>query len=275
MWRWTKRILLGIAIVVLTAIALLYFKQHALVYHPRADDSTYPRALPPDGVELAYAMPFGKQTAFYAPPPAGRIPQRLWVAFCGNGSLALDWTTILRGYPVATDGFLLVDYPGYGKCAGMATIASMRASTEAALDKLAEHLGTDRRALEPKLCAIGHSLGAAVALDFAARHNVDRVLVVAPFTSLREEGARIFGGLLSHLLVENYDNRARLAELLAANPNARIAIFHGENDGIIPFEMGRALSEMSPRIDFYPIPHADHISVLDDAREKIFAWMKQ
>jgi hypothetical protein len=52
---------------------------------------------------------------------AFRLPARLWVAFCGNGSLALDWTTILAGYPNANDAFLLVDYPGYGKCTGYAT----------------------------------------------------------------------------------------------------------------------------------------------------------
>jgi alpha-beta hydrolase superfamily lysophospholipase len=109
------------------------------------------------------------------------------VAFCGNVSLALDWTTILRGYASETDAFLLVDYPGYGKCAGYATIASMRSSSDAALDALAGGLGTTEAELEPHLCAIGHSLGAAVALDFAARHSVQRVVAVAPFTTLHEE----------------------------------------------------------------------------------------
>ena len=38
-----------------------------------------------------------------------------------------DWTTILAGYPNPNDAFLLLDYPGYGKCQGYASIASMRA----------------------------------------------------------------------------------------------------------------------------------------------------
>jgi hypothetical protein len=87
--------------------------------------------LPPAGEELGYRLPFGEQVAFYV-PAAAPTPQRIWVAFCGNGSLALGWTTILRDYPTATDAFLLVDYPGYGKSAGYATVESMRFSADAA-----------------------------------------------------------------------------------------------------------------------------------------------
>jgi alpha-beta hydrolase superfamily lysophospholipase len=143
--------------------------------------------LPTNGEEISYMLPFGKQTAFYIPARnMGRLPSRLWVAFCGNGSLALDWTTILDGYPNPNDASLLVDYPGCGKCQGHASSASTRASTDAALNTLAKRpLSEDE--MEPRLCAIGHSLGSAVAIDFARRHRVQRVVAIAPFTTLREE----------------------------------------------------------------------------------------
>src|SRR5207253_2170065 len=109
-----------------------------------------------------------------------RLPSRLWVAFCGNGSLALDWTTILAGYPNPNDAFLLVDYPGYGKCQGYATIASMRTSSDAALNTLAKRLALSEKEMEPRLCTIGHSLGSAVAIEFGARHRVQRIVAIAP-----------------------------------------------------------------------------------------------
>ena len=68
---------------------------------------------------------------------------------------------------------------------------------------------------------IGHSLGAAAALDFAEHHPVERIVVIAPFTTLREEAARVVGGPLSHLLTENYDNRSALKKILANNPATR------------------------------------------------------
>src|SRR5258708_2118304 len=89
-----------------------------------------------------------------------------------TGSLALDWTTILAGYPNPNDAFLLLDYPGYGKCQGYSSIASTRASTDAALNTLAKRLALSEDEMEPRLCAIGHSLGSAVAIDFPSLHRV-------------------------------------------------------------------------------------------------------
>ena len=100
-----------------------------MVYHPRPYGAGYAQALPTNGEGIFYTLPFGKQTAFYIPARNNeQLPSRLWVAFCGNGSLALDWTTILAGYPNPNDAFLLLDYPGYGKCQGYASIASTRAA---------------------------------------------------------------------------------------------------------------------------------------------------
>jgi len=267
------RVVLAAAALVVLLIAAVYARQHSLIYHPRPYDSSYATALPPHGSEIGYSLPFGQQVAFYLPPRRGALPERLWVAFCGNGSLALDWTTILRGYPDNGDAFLLVDYPGYGKSAGYATIASMRDSTDAALEALADRLGTTKGELEPRLCAIGHSLGAAVALDFAARHGAQRVVAIAPFTTLREEAATV-AGPLAHLLIESYDNRESLAAVFERNPAARVAIFHGVDDELIPERMGRELAQLRPAsIDYIPID-GDHVSVLEVAREQIIHWME-
>jgi len=255
-------------------IALIYFKQHSLVYHPRPYGAGYAQALPANGEEISYTLPFGKQTAFYIPPrDSGQSPVRLWVAFCGNGSLALDWTTILAGYPNAHDAFLLVDYPGYGKCRGYATIASMRVSSDAALKTLTKRLALSEEEMESRLCTIGHSLGSAVAIDFGARHRVQRVVAIAPFTTLREEAARIITSPLSYLLIENYDNRAGIAEICKRNPEAKIAIFHGTNDEVIPVRLGRELAQKFPFIDFFPVEGANHVSVLSEAHDQIIRWM--
>ena len=243
-----------------------------MIYHPRPYDATYAQSLPPDGVEIEYQLPTGKQTAYYI-PGHDAIPQRLWLAFCGNGSLALDWTTILHGYPRNGDAFLLVDYPGYGKNAGYATIDGMRGSTEAALRKLSERLNTGDE--QVALCTIGHSLGAAVALDFAAHHLVRRIVLISPFTTLREEAACMVGGPLSHLLIENCDNRRNLAAALRRNPDVQVAVFHGGDDEVIPMRMGRELAQRVPGANFFPIEGGDHVDVLTRAHDQIIAWMNR
>src|SRR5436305_12702621 len=239
---WPRRIIrfvAGLFVVLLITLSILNFRQQSLVYHPRPYDGSYVYALPANGLEITYTVATAKYVAYYVPgihPP----PKRLWIAFCGNGSLALDWTTILRQYPPNGDAFLLIDYPGYGKNGGYATLASTRASADRALKALTERLGTDEDHLT--LCTIGHSLGAAVALDFAAHHKVQKVVLIAPFTTLREEAATMLGGWVARLLIESYDNRANLAEAAKVNPAARIAIFHGARDQVIPVRMGRELA---------------------------------
>jgi pimeloyl-ACP methyl ester carboxylesterase len=261
-----------VCLALLAGVALLYFRQHSMIYHPRPYDASYARSLPPQGLEIEYALPSGKQTAYYL-PGRERVPKRLWLAFCGNGSLALDWTTILAGYPNNEDAFLLVDYPGYGKNAGNATIDVTRASAETAWHALAERLHVKDEQLP--ICVIGHSLGAAVALDFAAHHRVQRIVAIAPFTTLREEAARVIDRPLSHLLSENYDNRARLRQIAKEDPRVPVAIFHGMDDEVIPVGMGRELAHEFPFVDFFPIEGADHVSVLTLGRDQMIRWMNR
>jgi uncharacterized protein len=241
-----------------------------MVYHPRPYDDSYAYSFPANGVEIDYTVATAKYCAYYIPATKPN-PKRLWVAFCGNGSLALDWTTILREYPASGDAFLLIDYPGYGKNGGYATIASTRASADAALKALLERLQTDEDNL--KLCTIGHSLGSAVALDFATHHRVQKVVLIAPFTTLREEAATMLGSWVARLLIESYDNRSNLAELRKHNPDARTAIFHGTRDEVIPVRMGRELAREFPFVEFFAIEDANHVSVLNHAHDKIIDWM--
>jgi uncharacterized protein len=266
------RFVVGFAVLFLIAVSILYFRQHSMVYHPRPYDESYAYAFPARGIEINYTVAGAKYVAYYIPGNR-TLPKRLWLAFCGNGSLALDWTTILRDYPWNGDGFLLIDYPGYGKNGGYASIATTRASVQAALKALTERLQTDEDHLA--LSTIGHSLGAAVALDFAAQHRVNEIVLVAPFTTLREEAATMVGRWIARLLIESYDNRASLAEVAKRTPVPRIAIFHGTRDEIIPVRMGRELSRAFPFVEFFAVDGADHVSVLNHAHDKMIEWMNR
>src|SRR5438874_3594738 len=146
--------LVRVCLLLLVALSILYFRQHSMVYHPRPYDQSYAYAFPANGVEINYTVATAKYCAYYIPATAP-LPKRLWIAFCGNGSLALVWTTVLHEYWAKDDAFLLIDYPGYGKNGGYATIASTRASADAALKALNERLKLSEGQLT--LCTIGHS----------------------------------------------------------------------------------------------------------------------
>jgi pimeloyl-ACP methyl ester carboxylesterase len=81
--------------------------------------------------------------------PRGSGARRIWVAFGGNSSLALDWTWLIAQDADPGDAFLLIDYPGCGKSDGYARVGSTRAAADKALDVLAVHLGVPEDEIEP------------------------------------------------------------------------------------------------------------------------------
>ncbi|HEX8078519.1 MAG TPA: hypothetical protein VF511_11950, partial [Chthoniobacterales bacterium] len=66
-FRWTRRILALAVVAVLAIVALVYFNQHSMLYHPRPYDAHYANLLPPDGVELTFNTLTTRQVAFYLP----------------------------------------------------------------------------------------------------------------------------------------------------------------------------------------------------------------
>ncbi len=271
-----KLILVALLVVLLPA-AFLFFRQHSMIYYPRTYAPDDERALPSGTLQIESTTHAGKQVAFYLPPRSGAaVPARVWVTFSGNASVALDWLDFAAAHPNESDGFLLIDYPGYGKSEGKAGIESTRASADAAVATLATRLHISPADLSSRLCVIGLSLGAAAALEFSAGHPVQRAVLIAPFTSLRDVAAELFTRPAAFLLLENYDNHAGLAELAKRSAPPRVAIFHGTADTLIPPHMGQALAQSAPGIvTFFPIERADHDSIVSDAMPEIIAWMNR
>ncbi len=260
----------------LAFFGLLNGLAHILVYHPHPYRANTLSSIPAGVAQLRFQVSTGEQTSFYLPPRSGApLPTRVWVLFCGNGSLALDWLPLARRDQNTGDAFLLIDYPGYGKSKGWANIANTEAVTEGALVALAARLAVPPATLEPRLNTIGHSLGAAAALDLAIRHpRVSQIILLAPFTSLREEAARFIGGPLSHLLMENYDNRAALHYLAQRRPLPRVTIFHGLQDAMISPEMGRELATEYPTfVSFHGLPDATHDTIVAAAADDMLEML--
>ena len=262
----------GIAFLVL----ILYLFQHHLIYHPRSYDFRYDFQKFENLIELNYQTAEGSQVSFYLPPRQknNSLPEELWVFFGGNAALALDWYDFVYHYPNQAAGILLIEYPGYGKCEGNASPSSILDSTEAAMDRLAQHLEVKRGLLEEKLHILGHSLGSGAGLQFAVRHPVQKILLVSPFTSLQEMACRTVGKPLCYLLKHHFDNNARLSELVTRVPIPKVYIIHGARDQIIPVAMGQMLAKnFSSMITYLEIPHADHNFIFSLAEQEIYQAM--
>jgi uncharacterized protein len=138
---------------------------------------------------------------------------------------------------------------------------------------LAAHLRLPLAELHRRSAALGHSLGAAAALQYAARHPLQRLVLISPFTTMRAMARRTAGWPLCEVLTHRFDNRARLAEL-AAGFLPPTTIVHGDADGLIPLEMSRSLVAEFPGVILRVIPGAGHNDVLTLGEAEIHQAME-
>ncbi len=271
----TRRILRLLAIIIVTPVLFLLGCQSRLIYYPRSysddDLSTLRRA---GGRQLDYITSQGKQAAFYIPPrdAAGTEPQRIWLCFGGNGSLALHWLFIHPALDQSC-GYLLIDYPGYGACEGKPNPATIKESALAATNRLRDELRLSAEEMQPRLYVLGHSIGCAAALMAADELGVQRAVLVSPFTTMTEMGREVLGWPLCHLNLHRFDNRKTLASIAAKG--ARVTIFHGQGDNIIPIAMSRELAASNAgAATLIEITGAGHNDILDIAEKQIAEEMR-
>ncbi len=258
---------LCVCVGLLVASVAAWYLQGYMIYHPRPYAPVVLAAFPPSLVEIAYDTAQGPQHAFYLPPYGGptNAPEALWVLFHGNASLALEWLVHLRPVPRTHTGFLFIDYPGYGKCAGRSARDAIIASFEAALHTLQQRHPAVRPAVEQSLNVLGFSLGAAVALELATRHPTQHVVLLAPFTSMHDIASSIVVWPITALLRERFDNTHALKVLAQGSVPPAVIIVHGDADEVVPVAMGRALAQTFPAmITYHELPGASH-SILERA----------
>lgn len=145
----------------------------------------------------------------------------------------------------------LWDYRGYGRSEGSPSEEGLYLDVQAAYD----HLASAKGVTAGRLIGYGQSLGAAVVAELALRRKVAGLILEAPFPSVAAVARRHYGGVPVDLLLRaRYDLTGRLRRV-----QAPVLVLHGDQDSIIPMEMGRAVYDAAnePK-EFYRVPGADH-----------------
>jgi fermentation-respiration switch protein FrsA (DUF1100 family) len=185
--------------------------------------------------------------------PSDWTPARGAILFShGNGEhLGWWWPTVKLWQSELSRGVLIYDYPGYGQSAGKPTEKGCYAAAEAAHAWLTDV----QKVGAGDVLLVGESLGAAMAVDLATRHDCRAVVLLAAFTSFPDMAQKTFPFLPARWLVSNrLDNLAKV-------PSVRGPIFiaHGTADRLVPFRHGERLfaAAREPK-RFYPAPGLGH-----------------
>lgn len=176
-------------------------------------------------------------------------PTILW--FHGNGgNLSNRVTNIALLHHYVRSNIFIFDYRGYGQSEGAPSEQGIYCDGEAAVQYLLARTDVDSE----RMVYFGRSLGASVALQVAIRQSPAGIILESPFTSIVAMARKLYGFPLGRILLTKYDNESMIRQI-----HIPLLILHGDQDKIVPFEMGQALFDIanSPK-NFYNIKGAGH-----------------
>lgn len=194
-----------------------------------------PVSLADTEVEFAGELPLPLQAVtedglvlegYYWAPATGN--DRLVVVFHGRDYNQLVMARRAEALRQGGHGVLIASYRGYGDNPGSPSEAGLFSDGEAWLARARELSPEGRTYL------FGFSLGAAVALELAARHDVAGVATLGAFTRLADQ----VPALLRPLLPDRYDNLAAIARVTEP-----VVLLQGSKDEVVDPEAAVRLEE--------------------------------
>lgn len=186
---------------------------------------------------------------WWIPSPLARLAT---LFLHGNGGNLTHRVEHMREITAAGSSILILDYRGYGRSEGRPSESGLYADAEAGYRYL---LGVGHG--RASIVVHGESLGTAVAVNLASRHECGGVVLEAPFTSAREVGARVLPGL-GAFITWGFDSKRKIPDV-----RAPLLIIHGSADEVIPFELGESLfhTAREPK-SFWAVEGAGHNNLI-------------
>lgn len=225
------------------------------VYEPvaLADTQVEFRGEPPQAITAQTADGLTLSGAYW--PPDEGVDQ-IMVVFHGNSYNHLVMAVRAEPLRVGGRGVLVASYRGFGDNPGEPSETGLYHDAEAWIAKA--------HALQPdaRVYLFGFSLGGAVALEMAARHDVSAVATMGAFTSLKDAAP----ALLRPFVTEQYDNLETITRV-----NEPILLLHGTKDETIDPRMAERLEKAGgANVTRVNLTGGGHWVPLDSLAEKIW-----
>lgn len=224
--------------------------ENRLIFFPDKRIEATPRDWALAYEEISFTTQDGLRLNGWWIPGTGSPLTILW--FHGNGgNISHRLDNIKLRHDVLGTNIFIFDYREYGRSEGRASEKGTYHDGDAAIRYL-----HSRGDVDPAMIVfLGESLGSAVAVEMATRHDCAALILESPFLSIPEMAKVSFPFLpIGSLLQTRYDTLSKIGQV-----RVPLLIVHGENDEIVPFRHGQRLFEAArePKA-FYPIKRARH-----------------
>ena len=168
-----------------------------------------------------------------------------------------EW--VRRGFSV-----FLLDYRGYGKSEGKITSErDVYEDVQTGLRFLHEH----KKWSDSEIILYGESIGAAPAIELAAKSNFWALILEAPFTSLPAVAKVHYPFVPSFVMNRfQFQNSEKISRI-----HTPVFFVQGDEDDVCPFVMGEALYRKAPAPkEFFRVPGAHHNDLPDFAGAEFY-----
>jgi uncharacterized protein len=231
---------------------LLYLNQESILFRPRVLSQAFVYDFSGKFEEIKINVPGGQLSTvlFNADSSRGVI-----FYLHGNAGCIEDWGQAANFYLDNHYDVFMIDYPGYGKSGGH--ISSEQQIFEC-ISKSYADLKT--RYDEKNIIVLGYSLGTGLASYIASVNHPKLLVLQAPYYSMSDMMQQQYPFIPTLLLKYKFDTSAYLKKC-----KMPISIFHGEKDGVIPFESSVRLSKILKKGDrFIPLKDQGHHAMTDN-----------
>lgn len=210
-------------------VAVLYFAQRALLYHPDVTRISPAAAGLPSAEEVVLDTSDGERViAWHVPPRQGRP---IVVYFHGNAEIVAWRVERHRALTSDGTGLLALSYRGYAGSTGQPTEEGLHRDAVAAYAFAAARYASER------IVPWGHSLGSGVAVKLAVERPIGKLILEAPYTSTADVAAAMFPFVPVHLLMhDQFRSDERIAQVTVP-----VLVLHGTRDDVVPIAFGERL----------------------------------
>lgn len=189
--------------------------------------------------------------ALYVPAPPGAPTV---VHFHGNGETIRTCAWLARALSNRGVGALLVEYRGYGIAPGDPSEETLYRNAEAALAELRAR-GVDNGSI----VLSGISLGSGVAAEMAARGHGSGLVLIAPYTSIPKLASQLVPILPASIIAaDDFDTLGKAGRI-----QSRTLVVHGDEDELIPYEMGKTVASAIPGARLLTVAGGHHNDLFD------------
>ena len=157
-----------------------------------------------------------------------------WLWFHGNGgNIGHRIGELALAHHRTEANIFIFDYRGYGESEGVPSEKGTYLDSHAVMEYLSSWSDVD----PGRIVYLGHSLGAAVAVELALTQPPMAMVLVSPFASVRDMANLTLPFPPIGWLVRNhYDSISRIQQL-----DVPVLVLHGDQDETVPINQGRKL----------------------------------